>query len=756
MGTIKQTILIVEDDEGLLELISEKIESCGYQTALVQSAEKALDWLKVQTASLMILDYGLPDMNGKEVIAELKAKEINVPPFIVCTGQGDERVAVDMMKLGARDYIIKDSLFLEMIPLVVGWVAKVIENENKLKLTEQALIESAQFNKQIIESVQEGIIVCDHNLLCQVWNPYMEKLTGIPANEIIGKFPSDLFPFLQDSDPSEKLREAIRESLILEIETSIDLPVTGKSGWFTNTISTLSSAGGEVNGAIITVHDITERKRAEEALYDSEQRYRLLIETANEGILVVQNGVLKFVNPMMQELTGFTKEELLKFPFADFVHPEDKELLINDHLKRIKGEQDVPRCHYRLLNKGGSTKWIEMNGVKIEWEGKPATLNLLTDITERKSAEAVQQKITERLSLACRAGGIGIWELDVANNNLIWDEQMFKLYGSRPEEFKGTYETWRTGLLPDDLLKSEEELQMALQGSKDFNTEFRVVWPDGSIHSIRALADVQKDQSGQAVSLIGTNYDITGIKQLESEIILKNQELQKLNTEKDKFFSIIAHDLRSPFNSFLGLTQIMAEELPSLTLAEAQEIALGMSKSASNLYRLLENLLHWAGMQQGLTPFNQELIQLYPIVEECMAIMQDPAKNKGIKITYDIPVNLEVFADGNMLQTSIRNLVSNAVKFTHKGGEISVSAKATEDHSVEISVTDSGIGMGQEMVNNLFRIDVKTNRKGTEGEPSTGLGLLLCKEFVEKQGGKIWVESEEGKGTRFCFTVPKN
>jgi len=178
-----------------------------------------------------------------------------------------------------------------------------------------------------------------------------------------------------------------------------------------------------------------------------------------------------------------------------------------------------------------------------------------------------------------------------------------------------------------------------------------------------------------------------------------------------------------------------------------------MSKSATNLYRLLENLLEWAKIQRGLVHFEPGLLVLRQIVEESLIGIREPAQNKGIEITYDIPDNLKVFADSNILQTIIRNLVSNAMKFTPKGGKISVSAKTTGDKGVEISVKDTGIGMKPEMIDNLFRLDVKTNREGTEGEPSSGLGLLLCKEFVEKHGGKIWVESEVGKGSTFHFTL---
>ena len=155
-------------------------------------------------------------------------------------------------------------------------------------------------------------------------------------------------------------------------------------------------------------------------------------------------------------------------------------------------------------------------------------------------------------------------------------------------------------------------------------------------------------------------------------------------------------------------------------------------------------------------PFNPKRVQLRPVVDECVATVIEAAGNKGIKITCNIPEDMLVFAESNMLQTVIRNLISNAVKFTPKDGKISLSAKAAGADNIEISVKDSGIGMSRAIVDNLFRIDVRTNRKGTENESGTGLGLLLCKEFVEKHGGKIRVESEVDKGTIFYFTIPCN
>lgn len=250
------------------------------------------------------------------------------------------------------------------------------------------------------------------------------------------------------------------------------------------------------------------------------------------------------------------------------------------------------------------------------------------------------------------------------------------------------------------------------------------------------------------------NEDLIEQEKLNKLLEEKIGELKKINNEKDRFFSIIAHELRSPFKGFLGLTQIMTEELPDLTRDEILGIAVSMQKSTTNLFQLLENLLEWARMQQGLIPFDPKPVELLPEVEGSTIVILESAKGKKIEITYDIPKDLAVFADSKMLQFVIRNLVSNAVKFTHKGGKINVSAKVKDNNRVEISIKDSGIGMNNAMVDHLFRLDSQIKRNGTEGEPTSGLGLTLCKEFIEKQGGKIEVESIERKGSIFYFTIP--
>lgn len=234
----------------------------------------------------------------------------------------------------------------------------------------------------------------------------------------------------------------------------------------------------------------------------------------------------------------------------------------------------------------------------------------------------------------------------------------------------------------------------------------------------------------------------------------KNEELSVINLEKDKLYSIIAHDLKGPFSSFLGLTQIMADELPGLTMEDIKNFAISLNTSAANLYNLLENLLQWSRMQQSAIPFTPESVAASSIIKEHMSLLSQTAVKKGIEIVYEIPDDLSIKVDRYMFQAVIRNIVSNAIKFTHRSGRVTISAKKREGDMAEISVRDNGIGMSSDMVENLYKIDLLKNRKGTDGEPSTGLGLLICRDFIEKHGGKIVAESEEGTGSVFHFTVP--
>lgn len=248
--------------------------------------------------------------------------------------------------------------------------------------------------------------------------------------------------------------------------------------------------------------------------------------------------------------------------------------------------------------------------------------------------------------------------------------------------------------------------------------------------------------------------DITDRKKAEEEITIKNEMLRNIIAEKDKFFSIIAHDLKGPLGTIVSATQFLSEEIQDMGAEEAREIMNSLKDSASNVYRLLENLLSWSQLKRNGVKFNPERIRLKENVESCIGALSEAAHRKNIEIELEVPGEMEIFADRNMLSAILRNLISNAIKFTPRRGRILVNSVYQTNKNIVIRISDSGIGVPNDLKKKLFRISEKTVRKGTEGEAGTGLGLLLCKEFVEKHGGEIEVESEPGKGSSFFLNFP--
>ena len=312
-------------------------------------------------------------------------------------------------------------------------------------------------------------------------------------------------------------------------------------------------------------------------------------------------------------------------------------------------------------------------------------------------------------------------------------------------------EIWEIGIFKDIVANKDKFAELQLKEFIRYE-DLPLETSNGTQINVEFISALYDDKNHKAIQC--NIRDITRRKLNEAEIKLQNEELHRLNSEKDKFFSIIAHDMRSPFNGFLGLTQLLSEGIDNYTSTEIQNVAISMRKSALNLFSLLENLLEWSRMQRGLIQFSPTNIHLLTETENCIALLQEAASAKKIVITCMIPSDLTVFASGNMLQSVIRNLVSNAIKFTPIGGAVSVSAIPVKDNKIEVAVKDSGIGMDDEIISNLFKLGISTGRRGTEGEASTGLGLYLCKDFIEKQGGDLWAVSTVDVGSTFRFTLP--
>ncbi|MCD4791890.1 MAG: PAS domain S-box protein [Bacteroidales bacterium] len=262
------------------------------------------------------------------------------------------------------------------------------------------------------------------------------------------------------------------------------------------------------------------------------------------------------------------------------------------------------------------------------------------------------------------------------------------------------------------------------------------------------------DEQNTVVKLIAIDSDIRKLKEAENEILKQHDELKKLNATKDKFFNIIAHDLRNPFNSLLGFSKLLLQNLKNRNFEKSYTFAEIIMKSSLKTFELLENLLSWSGSQTGKIEIQPENQDIKKLIDNNIDLLKNSAENKKITLSANLKNSLIVFADSNMVNTILQNLITNAIKFSDQGDIITINAKET-DECVLVSVSDTGVGISPENITKLFKVHENIITKGTAKEPGTGLGLILCKEFIEKHKGKIWAESTIGKGTTFYFTLQK-
>jgi len=296
----------------------------------------------------------------------------------------------------------------------------------------------------------------------------------------------------------------------------------------------------------------------------------------------------------------------------------------------------------------------------------------------------------------------------------------------------------RIGKLESDRAKREKELA---EQKKVKNFLFLIIGLGIVIVLLVLYMYIQKQRSNKILQTANkTVHD-------------QNIALQELNATKDKFFSIISHDLKGPLNSLTSFSGLLINHTDALSKEDIQMLAKDLDKSVKNLFALLENLLEWSRSQTGNIEFKPEPFDLGAVMEENRALLQNQAQNKKITLQNTNQAKIPVRAHKHSINTVIRNLVSNAIKFTPEGGSVTLSAQVARQQ-VKVSITDTGVGMSPEIVSKLFRIDTKHSTKGTADEKGTGLGLILCKEFIEKNGGRIGVESEPGKGSVFFFTLP--
>ncbi|MCX6151902.1 MAG: PAS domain S-box protein [Ignavibacteriales bacterium] len=636
----------------------------------------------------------------------------------------------------------------------------------KRKRAEQALQNERLLLRTLVDNIPDSIYSKD--LACRKTLANLTDLHYLGAKsetEVLGKddfafYPKELAEkFIAD----DQLVMQSGKPVLNKEEYVID--ENGNQRWLLTSKLPLKDEKGNIIGIAGIGRDITDRKRAEREIQKYNEQFRTVWNVSLDGMRIMdQDGKILLVNDAFCNMIGLTRDQLEGSHLSVLFHKSINEISdLNEKNSKMVAfklrflENKIEPKFERELHLWDDRKvWFEVTNAYMEFEGsKKVVLSVFRDITERKNY--VERLARERNLLNTLIENIPdrIYAKDTNGKFIICNKALVTRMGiTNPDEIVGKTDF---DFLPYELASQfhSDEQAVIKSGKPLINREEPMDDVSGATRWNLTSKVPLLDNEGNIIGIVGLGREITERKLAELQMSKYIEELKTSNAEKDKFFSIIAHDLKSPFNGFLNMTKIMATESKDFTISEIAEFSSALNESAVNLYKLLENLLDWAIMQRGKMNFNLQKQNLSAMASQNISTNMERAKQKGIKIINQVEDSINVLADEKMINTVLRNLISNAVKFTKKDGTITVNAKYSENEIIEISVSDTGIGISNKDLNRLFIVGEQVSSKGTEGELSTGLGLLLCKEFVEKHDGKIWVESKENLGSTFYFTLQK-
>ncbi len=447
----------------------------------------------------------------------------------------------------------------------------------------------------------------------------------------------------------------------------------------------------------------------------------------------------------------FKMDDLVN-PFKDY-SDSDQQIIkqaINYVLENRK-PYDL-ESHFKSFD--GIQKWVRIKGHPVYAHGKIAKVSgNIVDITERKNAILALQESEARFhKLLDNVMNTAVQGYDANCIVRYWNKASEYVYGYTSEEAIG--KNILDLIIPPSMRTAvmEDIGKMIESGIGRPAEELHLIRKDGSFVPVLSSHTIIQ-LPGKGKELFCIDIDLTDSIRLEKALIKSEAQFKELNAAKDKLFSIIAHDLRTPFNSILGFTDLLIVNIRKYDIEKIEKYLTYISLQAKSTYNLLENLLIWAKSKSNQLIFKPQYVYLPTCLNEIAESLQASATSKNIQLIIAHTPDIKIYVDLNILNTILRNLISNSIKYTNSGGLIEINV-TKQPHDVEFKISDNGVGMSKETQKKLFRIDTNVSTIGTSNEKGTGLGLILCVEFIEKLNGKICVESELGKGSTFIFTLP--
>jgi PAS domain S-box-containing protein len=630
----------------------------------------------------------------------------------------------------------------------------ITEDISSRKQAEEALRESEQRLKFHFENSPLAVVEWDSDIVITQWSKEAEHIFGWAKEEVLGKRIDTLNIIYSEDVPIvnntiEKLASG-KEAVV--ISSNRNLTSSGaiiECTWYN---SVLHDEKGNMKSVMSLVEDITRRKKTEAALRESEANYRNIVETAGEGIIISNlDGDFQFVNQKFADMMGYTPEEIVGKKSNDFMFDDlDAGNTITRREDLRKGETLQDSVKWRTKN--GSLLWTSYNATPLYDSQGLHTGNLVmhTNITERKQAEIKLKEAQDKLNLALEKGNIGIWEWNLKTDEVNWDQRLEKMFGLEPGTFGKTFNAFESLVNEEDISHVLVAIKNALEKDLPIDTVFRTNSKGVKTKYINTKSLVIKDKDGKPVSMMGVCFDVTGLKEGTEELISKiNLELLRSNKELENFAYVASHDLQEPLRMVSSFTQLLEQQYKDKLDDKALEYIHFAVDGSKRMYDLLNSLLAYSRIHTKGKEFNR--IELTQVLEGATKNLALTIKERNAVIkSDDLPV---VRGDMVQLIQLFQNLIGNAIKFSIESPQIYISSESNQDYFL-ISVKDEGMGIESQYFEKIFQIFQKLHTK--EQFEGTGIGLAICKRIVERYGGRIWVESEYGKGSTFFFTIPKN
>ena len=510
--------------------------------------------------------------------------------------------------------------------------------------------------------------------------------------------------------------------------------------------------------------EASEKQRFKQAFLGEKEKFEKFVDLAPVGIAInsISDGSFEFVNEEFGRITGYSVDELNQMDYWQLT-PEKYEKQEHEQLELLAKYGQYGPYQKEYIHKNGNVYPVLLSGIKItDSKGETFIWSVVQDIAHQKQSEqqikTAKEKVDSfalRMQLANDSAGIGVWELDLKTEKLVWDSWMYKLYGISELEFSCTYQAWLDRVHVDDVEHNERMLDEAINGVGIYDPEFRVVHPDGNIWTIKASAEILRDSHGAAIKVVGVNYDVTEKVDAIRKLFDAKLAAENAAQSKSDFLANMSHEIRTPMNAILGGLQLLENtSLPD----ELRAVLKNASYSGQSLLTIINDILDYSKIESNQLQLEKASFSLTEVLDSITYDLDSLVSEKRIGFTVNKDESYNEYWMGDLVRVKqiILNLSSNAVKFTDKGSvKINASSKVFEGkEAIYLEVVDSGIGMSKEVTEHIFERFTQADSSTTRKYGGTGLGMSITISLVKMMGGEIDIQSKQGLGTTVTIKLP--